>query len=181
MNKLIIITLLLILGLYLYAEFLNQNELDNDSTFENCTYQTKHCESKNTNIVVLSESLTKDKKTAHEKAVAIFGWVQAHISYEYYDNSRYGAAKCLQEKKCNCCDQANLVNALMRAAGLPAKYEHGVCHFYSSDKDIGHVWSEIYIDGKWYVSDTTSSKNKFGEVNSWRLVKHEGEYCELPF
>ena len=60
--------------------------------------------------------------------------------------------------------------ALARASGMEARYNHGTCYFILSKKNIGHVWSEINVGGKWYIADSTSSRNDFGVVRSWRLV-----------
>lgn len=128
----------------------------------------------------LAEKLSKNKSKL-EAAEAIFHWVQHNIKYEDYYNSKHGAVGCLEVKHCNCCDQANLLNALFRAAGLPAKYEHGECKFHHSGKSLGHVWTQVYVDSKWHICDTTSEQNSFGVIKSWSLVHMKGESCELTF
>jgi transglutaminase-like putative cysteine protease len=47
----------------------------------------------------------------------------------------------------------------------------------------GHVWAQLYINGKWYDADAISSKNSFGAINNWdeNTVIMKGIYSELPF
>ncbi|MDD3455098.1 MAG: transglutaminase family protein, partial [Methanobacteriales archaeon] len=94
---------------------------------------------------------------------------------------RYGAVGTLKYRTANCCDHAHLVVALARAAGLPARYVHGICTFSSGT--YGHVWAELYVDGKWYSADATSSRNSLGVINSWNTATATilGTYASLPF
>ena len=74
-----------------------------------------------------------------------------------------------------------MIVALMRAAGLPTTYKNGDCYFKLSKRVIGHVWSEVQVDGKWYPLDISSSRNSFGVINSWSLRSLKKTVCELPF
>ena len=58
----------------------------------------------------------------------IFLFVRDKIIYEDYSNTHKGAFKTLQVKKGNCCDQAHLLVALLRTAGIPTYYAHGNQH-----------------------------------------------------
>ena len=147
---------------------------------ETCTAPTTHCQSTNEEITKLAKELTTGK-TAYNGAVAIYDYVRDKIAYEAYSNTKYGAVTTLNNKKGNCCDQAHLMNALMRAAGHAAYYRHGTCKFHRSGATEGHVWSEVLVDGKWYIADGTSSQNSFGVINSWTLITDHGSYCSLPF
>ncbi|MCE5213726.1 MAG: transglutaminase family protein, partial [Methanobacterium sp.] len=81
----------------------------------------------------------------------------------------------------NCCDTTNLLVALTRAAGIPARYEHGECTF--SDGVFGHVWAQVYVNGNWYRADAISDRNSFGVINNWDTSNWTliGIYAELPF
>ncbi|MGB9938203.1 MAG: pseudomurein-binding repeat-containing protein [Methanobacterium sp.] len=143
---------------------------------------TTNCQVNNAQIKSLATSITAGKTTAYAKAVAIFNWVRDNIGYSFYYNTKYGAVGTLSSKTANCVDTAHLVIALSRAAGLPAKYVHGTCQFTSGNW-YGHVWARIWIDGKWYAADATSSRNTFGVVNNWNTATYtlKGTYASLPF
>ena len=96
----------------------------------------------NKNYQVTDSAIKKNSQSIsgsnHQKAEKIFHFVQYGVSYERYSNSKYGAVKTLLLKKGNCYDQAHLLVALFRAAGILARYVHR----------IGHWWTQPNVDGK---------------------------------
>jgi hypothetical protein len=143
---------------------------------------TSNCQVNDPKIKALAASITSGKTTAYDKAVAIFNWVRDNIGYSFYYNTKYGALGTLNSKTANCVDTSHLLIALSRAAGLPAMYVHGTCQF-TSGSWYGHVWARIWVDGKWYAADATSSRNTFGVVNNWNTATYtlKGTYASLPF
>ena len=134
-------------------------------------------------IKKLANSITKKYKTKLEKAVAVFNYVRDNLDYQYYYNTRKGAAKTLKTKSGNCCDHANLLVALSRAAGLPARYSNSKYCVFNSGLRSGHVWAQIYVDGTWYSADATSYRNTLGHVANWNTKTNRNNYYfrNLPF
>jgi transglutaminase-like putative cysteine protease len=145
---------------------------------------TTNCQSTNAKIVALSKSIiaSAGATTTYAKAVAIFNWVRDNIGYSFYSNTKYGALGTLNAKTGNCVDTTHLLIALERAAGIPARYVHGYCKF-SSGSWYGHVWAQVYVNGKWYTADAISSRNTFGVINNWNTATATiyGTYATLPF
>jgi len=143
---------------------------------------SKNCQSTNSKIKSLALSITKNKNSQYSKAKAIFDWVKHHIRYSFYYNTRHGAVGTLKVRSGNCADTAHLIVALERAAGIPARYNHGTCRF-SSGHHYGHVWAQVYVNGKWYYADATSSRNSFGIIKNWNTKRFSlhGIYISLPF
>jgi hypothetical protein len=142
---------------------------------------TTNCQSNNPTIIALANKITAGLITPYAKAVALFNWVTDNISYSFYYNTLYGAVGTLKAGTGNCCDHSNLMVALARAAGIPARYQQGYCDF--SDGWYGHVWAQLYVNGQWYYADTISTLNTFGVINNWNLNTYtlEGTYASLPF
>jgi hypothetical protein len=142
---------------------------------------TTNAQSNNPTIIALANKITAGLTTPYSKAVAIFDWVRDNITYSFYYNTKYGAVGTLSAGTGNCCDHSNLVVALARAAGIPAKYQQGYCDF--SDGWYGHVWAQLYVNGQWYYADTISTANTFGTITNWNLNTYtlEGTYITLPF
>jgi transglutaminase-like putative cysteine protease len=144
---------------------------------------TKNCQSTNAQIIALSKSIIANAgaTTTYAKATAIFNWVRDNIGYSYYYNTKYGAVGTLNAKTGNCCDTTHLLIALERAAGIQARYVNGYCKF--STAWYGHVWAQVYVNGKWYAADAISSRNTFGVINNWNTATATiyGTYAELPF
>ena len=112
--------------------------------------QTKFCEVNNAEIK--NKALSLRKSTVLDTAKHIFSFVQVKIRYEKYANTRKGALKTLHDGQGNCADQAHLLVALFRVAGIPARYVHGTNHY----------WTQCQVDGKLYDCDPTHSHHHFG-------------------
>ncbi len=143
---------------------------------------TANCQVSNSQIQALSKSITSGKTSTYDKAVAIFNWVRDNLGYSFYYNTKYGAVGTLNAKTGNCVDTAHLLIALERAAGIPAQYEHVNAKF-SSGNWYGHVIALVWVNGKWYRADATSSSNTFGVINNWNVATAtlKGKYASLPF
>ena len=143
---------------------------------------TTNCQVNNAQIQALAKSITSSKTSTYDKAVAIFNWVRDNIGYSFYYNTKYGAVGVLSSKTANCVDTAHLLVALERAAGIPARYEHVKAKF-SSGNWYGHVIAQVYVNGKWYNADATSSSNTFGVIKNWNTATatYYGTYATLPF
>ena len=128
-------------------------------------------------------SLTKGLTTTAAKANAIFNYVRDGIEYSYYADSKKDASGTLSSGSANCCDQANLVVALCRAAGIPARYSHAQGCTFSSGLVTGHVWAQILVGDTWYAADATSSRNKLGDINNWNTNSYNTlkQYALIPF
>ena len=127
----------------------------------------------------LTSGLTSD--TA--KAKAIYNYVRDQISYSFYYDTKYGAVGTLNAKTGNCVDQAHLLIAMYRTAGLAARYVHGTCYFTLSGSTYGHVWTQVLIGDTWIVGDPTSARNSFGTVVNWNNNNYalHGYYPSISF
>lgn len=141
---------------------------------------SKNCQVSDSTIQSLAKKITSGATTYTSKATKIFNWVRDNLAYSFYYNTKYGAVKTLQYKKGNCVDHSHLMAALMRAVGIKTRYVHVNAKF-SSGSTYGHVFSEVYVNGKWVKADATSSKNSLGVIKSWTLSKFKGYYSSLPF
>ena len=143
---------------------------------------TTNCEVDDPEIQSLAQSLTEGITGELEKATAIYNYVRDNIRYATYWDTAYGAKGTLDRKIGNCCDQAHLLSALLRASGFATRYVHGVCSF-TSGSTYGHVWVQVLIGDTWVVADPTSSRNSLGDVNNWNNYGYtlNGYYATLPF
>ena len=132
--------------------------------------ETKYSQITSANIVYQTMSLRETKP--YETGKNIFNWIRDTINYSFYYRTKYGAVKTLLYRKGNCADQSHLVVAMARSAGLPARYVRGTCKFIVSGNTYTHVWAQIWIKGKgWVTADTTNTVNSFGIIRSWNRSK----------
>ena len=138
---------------------------------------SEYIESDNEAIIDLAEEITQKYTDDLAKARAIHDWVCNNIWYNLdFDTERYVAlasgetALITLERRYGLCQgYANLTVALLRAAGIPAKYVKGRAKpsgsFALNDvTDSGnHAWTEALIDGRWVIIDTT-----WDSGNQWK-------------
>lgn len=91
----------------------------------------------------------------HATARAIYDWVQQHVRYAGYVADDLGALYALTNGSGDCTEYADLVVALARACGIPARMVGG--YVIAGDAILRaqdyHNWAELYLDGSWQVLD----------------------------
>lgn len=163
-----------------YANGINEKNATASNSYLRAT---KNCQVNNEKIQSLVKSLTKDLTSDMDKAKALYKYVFEHIEYDYYFDTQKGAVDTLTSGKGNGADQAHLLVAMFRAAGLKARYVHGFCTFYKDGRTYGHVWTQVLVDNTWICADTTDIANDFGRILSWNTDNYRlsNKYLELPF
>jgi transglutaminase-like putative cysteine protease len=105
----------------------------------------------------LSDSITKGKKTALEKAKAIYDWTCENT---YRDPATRGCGKgdvceLLRKPGGKCTDISSVYIALARAAGVPAREVFGVRLGKKAEEDVTtwqHCWVEFFLSGSGWVT-----------------------------
>jgi transglutaminase-like putative cysteine protease len=153
------------------------------STLQRYLQETRNSQVNHSEIRSHAASITSGATSTYDRATRIFNWVRDNIRYSFYRNTRRGAVRTLNDRAANCVDQSHLLIALSRAAGIPARYMHGNTRFIRSGRTFGHVWAQLWVNGRWHDADTTSRRNRFGVINSWdtRTVVMRGTHISLPF
>ena len=128
-----------------------------------------YIESDDEAIIDLAAEIAGRYTSDMEKARAIHDWVCKNIWYDLdFDADRYVALPSgqtalltLEKGYALCQGYANLTVALLRAAGVPAKYVQGRSKssgsFAQSDVTASgnHSWAEALVDRRWVIIDTT--------------------------
>lgn len=131
------------------------------------TAPTAHCEVNAAEVKTARDAAfakynVTDKSTVREKATAIFEYARTEWVWEDYNNTRKGSVGTIKAKAGNCCDLSNAICAMARLSGIPARYFHAQCKYSSGY--IGHVISQLFVDGKWEFADASNDSNTFGSV-----------------
>ncbi|MDR2355327.1 MAG: hypothetical protein LBE16_03935 [Clostridiales Family XIII bacterium] len=124
----------------------------------------------------LAAALTEGLADDYDKALAIHDWVAGNIYYDHDEaaagtGTRYEgktALGALRLGRAVCEGYAKMTAALLRAAGIPAKFVYGYAlgidgNEWPSDTpedalgpdDSNHAWNEAFIDGRWVIIDAT--------------------------
>ena len=107
-------------------------------------------------VVQQALTIAKEGNSQYKNLKLLFDWVNNHVTYTFYLNTRRGALKTLNDRKGNCCDNAHLMIAMARSIGIKSRY----CH---SKGKYGHVFGEYYVDNKWFICDTGTKTGYWGK------------------
>ncbi len=125
-----------------------------------------HIESNNFQITALMKELIEGRDTACEQVRAFYDHIGDNLVYSY-NGGDWGAQAALGEMGADCTEYADLMIALSRASGIPARYFEGL---YFAGEQVNpevrteHAWLDVYLPGTgWTAMDPTlgrSSQNR---------------------
>ena len=87
----------------------------------------------------------------------VFHFVVDHLEYYNFYNQRQGAKKALSKGRGDCTEYAELMVALLRNLGIPAREAVGHTIHQKKEKKVGyHSWVEVYLQKLgWVTFDPT--------------------------
>ena len=147
-------------------------------------------------IKAVANSVTSGVSGDYAKALALHDWVCDNIYYDYdafYNRTAYSdtsAKGVLASKRSVCEGYANLLTALLRASGIPAKKVSGYALGISAGDDFpsaviqgtgdtNHSWTEAYVGGRWIIIDATWDSDN--EYENGRITSNGGCYQHRYF
>ena len=110
----------------------------------------------NSKIVKQAQSIVGSAKSDKAKAKAIFNWMRNHIRYKRYACTKKGALGTLNARRGNCADQTHLYMSMAGSVGLTVRCNH----------INGHFFPETKLNGKWFPTDTVTSRGWGGHACS---------------
>ena len=117
-----------------------------------------HIESANPQIVALASSLTKGKSTLCQQVRAFYNYIGDHLVYTA-NGANWGAQAALGPMGADCTEYSDLLVALSRARGIPARYFEGLLYLDDSTSSLAnteHAWPDVYLPGVgWTAMDPT--------------------------
>lgn len=126
---------------------------------------------------VLGQLLT-DSMSDFDKELAIYGWLVAHVSYDYdhyslftqVSRDSYTPYNPLMEGKGVCLGFATTFQLLMDLAGVECITVVGA----SFDSREDHAWNMVRLDGTWYCVDATWDTGLPRQL--WRYFNVSSDY-----
>ncbi|MDW0109783.1 transglutaminase domain-containing protein [Sporosarcina aquimarina] len=110
-------------------------------------------------LIALANDLMKESMSDYEKAKSVYEYTARNISYDVNKFENIGnewddsALKTLNLKSGICVDYSYLAIALLRAAGMEARYIVGTTGIDSNSTN--HAWVEVKVDKRWLIMDPT--------------------------
>jgi len=122
-----------------------------------------------------AKKITKGAKTDEQKAEKIYEWVGKNVSYNRIYSSF--SIDVYNNRKTQCYGYANLTRDLLRYAGVPAvtvtgwrgsmtgEWVQSEEELYVNQRESGHAWNMVHINGKWEFVDTLWEEFKLEKKN----------------
>jgi transglutaminase-like putative cysteine protease len=117
-----------------------------------------HIESANPQIVALASDLSKSNDTVCQKVLAFYDYVASELVYTS-NGENWGAQAALGQMGADCTEYTDLLVALSRARGIPARYYEGLLYQEKGTDTIAkieHAWPDVYFPTVgWTAMDPT--------------------------
>jgi transglutaminase-like putative cysteine protease len=117
-----------------------------------------HIESDNPQIMALANDLSKGKNTVCKQVRAFYNYIGDNLVYTF-NGANWGAQAALGPMGADCTEYADLLVALSRAKGIPARYFEGLLYLENGPNGIAkteHAWADVYLPSVgWAAMDPT--------------------------
>jgi transglutaminase-like putative cysteine protease len=115
-------------------------------------YPSRYCESDK--LVRLAQHEFGKLQLGFSRVTAICNWIHDNVEYlRGSTNPLTSAFDTATERAGVCRDFAHLGIAFCRAVGIPARFVAG--YAYALEPPDFHAYFEAYLDGRWYIFDST--------------------------
>ncbi|CAM1343808.1 7TM domain-containing protein [Tenacibaculum amylolyticum] len=141
--------------------------------FKDDTYvrAEEHIQVDHYKIDSLANSLTKGTKDLKSLIRKLYDYVYQIPSAPIRDLT--SALKAFEQNQASCNGKARLFVALCRNRGVPARLKGGLI-LEQTKKRTSHLWSEVYIQGKWIPFDVLN--NHFAYLPAYYLEIYTGDH-----
>ncbi|MEW6741471.1 MAG: transglutaminase-like domain-containing protein [Planctomycetota bacterium] len=100
-----------------------------------------------------AEEATHGERNAWKAAQKLERFVFNHIDQKGMDVAFATAREVLDRREGDCSEHGVLLATLCRAAGIPSRVALGLLYFNGAFG--GHMWTEVWLAGRWYALDGT--------------------------
>jgi transglutaminase-like putative cysteine protease len=117
-----------------------------------------HIESVNPQIVRLAEELARGKHNACQQVRAFYDYIASTLIYTY-NGQNWGAQAALGKMGADCTEYTDLLVALSRSQGIPARYFEGLLVLGDGTEALAkteHTWPDTFLPSTgWVAMDPT--------------------------
>jgi hypothetical protein len=116
-------------------------------------------------VVSLAEKAAGRENAPWPTAVALERFVNGYITKRDYTQVFASAAEVAKSQEGDCTEHAVLLAALARARGIPARVAIGLVYLPGHQAFFYHMWTEVYVDGRWIPIDGTLGRGGIGAAH----------------
>ena len=133
-------------------------------------------QSDNQIIIDTANRIVGDETNPYKQAVLLYNWVHSNLLPGNEPSIEDDALSSLKAGIGECSNHSNLLVALARSIGIPARNVAGIAHLknFQNSGSVGHVWVEIYFPKIGWIQVDPSLPDSFGKINDIRLILSKG-------
>ena len=120
-------------------------------------------------VAGLARRAVGDSANDEVRLARLVEFVHEYIAYRPQGPQRT-VLETITERSGDCTEFANLLTALARSAGMPARTVMGLAYSEGTQPSLAfHAWNEVLVDGAWRAVDPT-----------WNQVRADATHIPLP-
>lgn len=113
-------------------------------------------------VIEHAKQAVQSETNPWKQAVLMEKYVHEHLRKKNFSTALASAAEVAQNLEGDCTEHAVLLAAMLRAMKLPSRVAVGLVYIRSRASFGGHMWTEVYLDGRWIPLDATLGKGGIG-------------------
>lgn len=113
-------------------------------------------------IIALAQKAVGEEKDPWRRAVALERFVHREVKNKDFSQGFATAAEVAQSREGDCTEHAVLLAAMARTLGIPARVAIGLVYLESQQQFFYHMWTEMFLDGRWVPLDGTLALGGIG-------------------
>lgn len=123
---------------------------------------TQFIQSDDPQIIKYAADAVKSEKNPWKKAKLMEHYVYRNMRKKNFTTALASASEVAKKMEGDCTEHAILLAAMLRAQKLPSRVVVGLVYIPSRSSFGGHMWTEVYLDGRWIPLDATLGKGGIG-------------------
>ncbi len=113
-------------------------------------------------IMAQAKEAASDETDPSKVAVALEAYVHRAVTMNDFSQAWATASEVARNREGDCKAHAVYLAALARARKIPARVVAGLVYMSRSQAFGGHMWTEVYLGGRWIGLDGTLAKGGIG-------------------
>lgn len=123
---------------------------------------TQFLQSDDPRVIEHATKAVGQETNAWKQAVAMEQYVHKQLKKKNFSTALASAGEVAKNMEGDCTEHAVLLAAMLRAQKLPSRVAVGLVYIPSRSSFGGHMWTEVFLDGRWIPLDATLGKGGIG-------------------
>lgn len=116
-------------------------------------------------IVAMAREAAGNEQDPWKVAIALERYVHDAVEEKNYSTAFASASEVAESREGDCTEHAVLLAAMARALKMPARVAIGLVYAPSEQGFAFHLWTEVYLNGRWLPLDGTLGRGGIGAAH----------------